>query len=114
MEENNQAIVNETTAKKPKCRHLTVIIILAILFVGSLGFGIFELILNLQKTDKDCKVAADSSQDSSETKTEKKSSGTAKAAPVINDQGGSVAINIEVDYLTTCVNTGASPSSTVT
>ena len=108
MEEKD--LPNETNSiatKTSKCHHLAAIIILAILLAGSLGFGIFELVQNLQKTGTNCEVAANDKRSSNNTKP-KNTGGNpavnkpvvndAGGNPVVNDAGGSVTINIAVNY----------------
>lgn len=64
MEEINQPVAapEASVAEKPKkCKHIPIIIVLILLFSGSLAFGIIELALNLQKPADSGKTVANNS-----------------------------------------------------
>ena len=63
QDEQPVAAPEAKVAEKPKKRkHVIVIIVLAILFAGSLAFGIVELIMNLQKKADNCETTNNKNQ----------------------------------------------------
>jgi len=63
QDEQPVAAPEAKVAEKPKkCKHVIVIIVLTILFAGSLAFGIVELIMNLQKKADNCETTNNKNQ----------------------------------------------------
>ena len=106
MEETDQpAVAPETNvAEKPKkCKHIPIIVILVLLFAGSLAFGIVELALNLQKKPDNCKtddepVSINNNGDEDKPINNDKPSNNTGDTPTANTHTGSVRIEIAIDF----------------
>lgn len=65
MESQTPSMQNQQPAIKPtkKCKHLPIIVILAIFAIGGLGFGGLELWQNMQKNDEIKKLQAEKNEE---------------------------------------------------